>query len=559
MSQKMRPGKLTLAAVFLALLNSAPGLAADPVVGETTVLGPFTGEGATLHPDNVSPIPILYYGTDLGFTYEHQGQLHILFGDTMATEDGEPIEATTGRKFEDSFGTINMAEWSNPAEFSAENIPVIRLGQNPGTNETSAIDPGHALEGFKTPVGGFSNGSREFGVFFTFKPEGCRKDDDCSGGMQCDAGIGFIGPAYTDDEGITFGCIDGSSQACIAETMTDDGGAPSGGTGFCVDRSSTVWADTAIGRTSSIGVKLLIGTRSASDPSVYSTDHVWLTNKFLNVAIRTVGDFVPASGEMQARQDFRPAVGPGHNKGTQPRVFLWGRPGFIGVNRTGRSLGSYFAYADLPAGPDYAWHLKYFTGVNGQGVPQFSTLERDAAALDLDSSRTGIQPGEVHDVVDQVSVAWVDHLQKWVMFYGGGMINLPMEPTLPQCGILELFTGPECTQVVIGHGAFRMRTADHPWGPWSPPQDIIEGGDPAIPGSGQYGAGGMLRHPACTAQGCAPHTRARDLNVNEYGFFYSANIIEQWTRPVGDSVDLIWNASTWDPYRVILLRTRIDP
>ena len=23
--------------------------------------------------------------------------------------------------------------------------------------------------------------------------------------------------------------------------------------------------------------------------------------------------------------------------------------------------------------------------------------------------------------------------------------------------------------------------------------------------------------------------------------------------------DVIWNASTWDPYRVILLRTRIDP
>ena len=43
----------------------------------------------------------------------------------------------------------------------------------------------------------------------------------------------------------------------------------------------------------------------------------------------------------------------------------------------------------------------------------------------------------------------------------------------------------------------------------------------------------------------------------EYGFFYSANIIEQWTRPTSEGVDIVWNASTWDPYRVVLLRTHI--
>ncbi len=145
------------------------------------------------------------------------------------------------------------------------------------------------------------------------------------------------------------------------------------------------------------------------------------------------------------------------------------------------------------------------------------------------------------------------------MFYGGGLTNISYPPALIDCGILELFTGRDCLKVDMGNGAFRMRTADKPWGPWSPPQDIIVGGDPAVPGSGQYGEGGMLRHPSCTSDDCAPHTPARDVNEKEYGFFYSANIIEQWTTPVGDSVDVIWNASTWDPYRVILLRTRIDP
>jgi len=45
----------------------------------------------------------------------------------------------------------------------------------------------------------------------------------------------------------------------------------------------------------------------------------------------------------------------------------------------------------------------------------------------------------------------------------------------------------------------------------------------------------------------------------DYGWLYGANIIEEWIRPAGKSVDVIWLASTWDPYRVIMLRTRLSP
>jgi hypothetical protein len=113
--------------------------------------------------------------------------------------------------------------------------------------------------------------------------------------------------------------------------------------------------------------------------------------------------------------------------------------------------------------------------------------------------------------------------------------------------------------VEVGNGAIRMRTAEHPWGPWSPPQDVIAGGDPEVPGSGQYGPGGVLRHPACTAKGCAAHSQTPFYQQQEYGFFYGTNIIEQWTRQTAEGVDILWNASTWDPYRVVLLRTRITP
>jgi hypothetical protein len=190
------------------------------------------------------------------------------------------------------------------------------------------------------------------------------------------------------------------------------------------------------------------------------------------------------------------------------------------------------------------------------GTARFSPQERDAEPLDLDSSRTGVQAEELHDISDQMSVAWVEPLGKWVMFYGGGLTRLPT-PVLKQCGVLELFVGAECTAVNMGNGAVRMRTADDPWGPWTPPQDVIAGGVPADGPTGQYGPGGALRHAACTDPACAPHSDMFAYHTDEYGFFYSANIIEQWIRPAGNGVDILWNASTWDPYRVVLLRTHI--
>ncbi|HSD73815.1 MAG TPA: hypothetical protein VLB75_03535 [Steroidobacteraceae bacterium] len=525
--------------------------AADPSPGETTVLGPFTGVGAKLHPKNVAPIPIAYYGTDLGWTYEHRGQLHFLFGDTAATEKGDPIEPSSKGVYDDSFGTIDLAEWPDPTRITPGNIPPIYLGQNAGTAETSAINPGQAMESFKTPLGGFSNGKDQFALLYAAKPQGCRVDQDCSNGLTCDTGLGFIGERYDTDKGQTVGCVDGT-QACNADTMNDAAGKPVAGSGFCIDPTSSAWADTEVGRISAIGVTNLLGVRSTEDPRRYEHIRRWITNKFSNVTPRTVKDFVPARGSGRAHQDYRIADG-----GSNQRVFLWGRPGFIGVGARGRTLGLYFAYADLPAAPGFAWQVHYYTGTDAKGIPQFSPNEREAAAVDLDASRDGVQPEERYDVVDQISVAWVEPLKKWVMLYGGGMINLP-GPILTRCGVLEFFTRSECAEVVIGNGAIRMRTADDPWGPWSPPQDVLVAGDPGKPEL-QYGPGGVLRHPDCKGPTCAPHTNWEGVNPREYGFLYGVNIIEQWTRPAaGGGVDILWNASSWDPYRVILLRTRIN-
>ncbi|OGT81286.1 MAG: hypothetical protein A3H91_04615 [Gammaproteobacteria bacterium RIFCSPLOWO2_02_FULL_61_13] len=541
----MRAHNIQLIALLLPMLAGCmPGATA---VKSTEYLGPFTGDGAALHPDNVKPYLIAYYGTDLGFTYSHGGRLHFLFGDSWATEAYAPIEASTGSRFDDGFGTIDPAAVPGPAAIARGNLPPIRLGQNPGTTEMSAIDPGHVMDLGKTPMGGFSNGADEFGIFNIGKPLGCATDADCANGLTCDGTLGYLGARYFQEENLTLACREGT-PACIADTKYE-AGAPVPGSGFCVDETSAMRGGRISNLLGPMGLRTLVGLRDPDAPKRYRHTRTWLTNKFMNVTARTVQDFDPARAA--ARQDYRPATGSGTNR----RVFLWGRPGFIGVAANGRTMPLYFAYADMPEGPGFAWKLHYYAG-DTNGAPTFSPEEKSAAPVDLDSARAGVQPEEVHDIVNQTSVAWVAPLKKWVMFYGGGLTSL-LSAVLANCGVLELFTGAECRDVDMGNGAVRMRTADNPWGPWSPPQDVIVGGKPADGASGQFGPGGALRHPACTDATCAPHSDMFAYHADEYGFFYSANIIEEWIREVPGGVDILWNASTWDPYRVVLLRTRI--
>ena len=79
------------------------------------------------------PLPIAYYGTDLGFTYVHGGQLHFLFGDTWATEAYDPIEASTASRYDDGFGTVAVSNWPDPAAINSDNLPLNKLGQNPAS------------------------------------------------------------------------------------------------------------------------------------------------------------------------------------------------------------------------------------------------------------------------------------------------------------------------------------------------------------------------------------------------------------------------------------------
>jgi Cys-rich repeat protein len=549
---RQRLARASAAALLLAgLLTSAAG--AEPRVVATTVIGPFTGVEAPLHPDNLEPVPAHYYGTDLGFSYVHQGTLHFLFGDTMVEETGLRIWDDTGLPLDDIYATVPLSEWPDPRVIGPDNIPRIRIGQISGSATLDAIDPGFAFDGLKTPEAGWSDGQREFAVLLLSKPRGCSEDAHCPAGFSCDTGLGFIGSHPAQEKELTLGCIDGAPD-CNADPLLGQNGQTVPGSGLCIDRTSSVFDGTTGGRFSAVAMGQRIGLRDVDAPARYARLADWLTTKFVNTSARSVADFDPARGPGHAKHDYRTV----DEAGTSRKVLLWGRPGFIGVGAKGRPLNLYFAYADMPQPPDFAWKMQFFTGTDDQGIPQFSSAEAEAVALDLDSGQAGVQPDEVNDVIQHMSMVWIDDLKKWIMFYGGSMDVMPKPAIgLLECGFLQVFMQSDCKEVRLGNGAIWMRSADDPWGPWSPPVVVIEGGDPYVPNSGQYGPGGMLFHPACVGETCAPHSPIAGFHDTGYGWFYGANIIEPWITPTADGVEVIWNASTWDPYRVVLLRTHI--
>jgi hypothetical protein len=90
----------------------------------------------------------------------------------------------------------------------------------------------------------------------------------------------------------------------------------------------------------------------------------------------------------------------------------------------------------------------------------------------------------------------------------------------------------------------------------------LEAGDPdrdPLDVKSQYANRGILHHQRCVGTDCAPGAAALPYLAAPNGFLYAPNIFDAFTevREQGAAVDLYWNVSTWSPYQVMFLRTRL--
>ncbi len=535
------------------LLSALP--AAAQVASPPQILGRWVGPDVPkVQPD------LAFWGTDLGWTVEHQGELQILFGDT-----------------DDTFDSVCRGQLHN--DDSQGTIPLVRpaTGVPPLTFLTDPNDPnvlqrlfvfrkGESLQmGYgQVPVAAYSDGQSLVAIVGRGGTIPCRAavastvaacrgplDDHpirsnwlSAGGLRCSQTLGECTPA---PNGIPTPCELATGAGCnalLGEVCTV---TP---TGLCIDPSSSQNDGTPVSEVYTTGNEMEFAIQDPNDRGHYDSVATLRTNKFINPTARTVKRF---TGGISGN-DYGPGAG---------TLFVWGRPGFSG--QQGRQSQIYLLAHKLPiaTASNRRWRFRprYYAGVHKRtNAPIWSHQQAKAKPLALDGVVAG-SPIEEQPLVNQFTISWVGGpIRKWVMLYGGDIGDY-------------LLLDPAHSRPGNGPGSVRIRFADHPWGPWSPARPHLLEGAPDEVGT-PMGPGGVLFHPACVDQpgaSCVPSDPIRPVDsflpgctptgkTFDRGFFYGANIIDAYTTSDGaGGMDVYWNVSTWNPYGVLFLKTNLQP
>lgn len=581
--------------------------------------------------------PLGVYGSDLGFSFpwpqggagssESGARIGLLFGDTWNTATSvcdypirvsddlqaslpaaRPAVLTPGPGIAPN-AALACAELLAPPSDPGESAPrPIRLFRDAGERRPEALLD---MSAGRTPVAAFSDGRHAFGLFNRAEVVSCDTSADCPNDLVCTADPGYrgpligfcspvfqlsfdpipvpchAGPAGVHDCGANRTCVVGRG-VCRAkvpfEVATDQGAV------------SPNWYDlepeAAIAQ-----VQHIASAFWPDRPEDYASGYRFVTNKFVNPALRTVAFFDP---DDPSRNDYRP--------GTHTLLF-WGRPVFQG--RKGVQPLLFLLYQPLGALLDDQGHIHwsphYFAGYRNDGKPRWSEHEADAVPVygadvtrDADGGVRIASESPEFDVVNQMTVSYVEPLGRWMTFYGGDLARWLRYDPGSQVEIADTNPAPV-------PGAVHMRYASHPWGrstrdapvdeAWSKAEAVFtrEQAAPYLGCEDQTG-----KPPGCTDQhdphrplqmlleidarpsipqsdwadvtasclnGNALRQATYALSGDSSGHLYGADIIEPWTTDVTGAVpdrgggkrviDVYWNVSTWNPYGVILVKTEI--
>ena len=251
---------------------------------------------------------------------------------------------------------------------------------------------------------------------------------------------------------------------------------------------------------------VVVRTNHAAD---WSTDRTVLT-KFTPPAafqpLRTIsqapaGRFITISLHIQTGSESKAGLPPGG-----PFVFIWG-------TATYRKSDAYLSI--VPAASfETGQGTRYFAGLNAAGAPIWSVEEGQA------------KPIESNGTMGDLSVTWCQALGVWLMTYDS--------------------RAPAPAGIQFAYS----RT---PWGPWSQPQTVFNAErdgalgrwihDPRVkPDDGLAGPviGEGQSHPEAVPGG-----------------EYAPYVVERWTKVQGSELDLYYVMSTWNPYVVVLMKSRL--
>jgi hypothetical protein len=550
--RKVVPGALVSAFVLVASFEGA----AAPRVGATQILAPLAGPHSTPAPGQAN---LQFYGTDLGWTFAHKGQIRILFGDTFTAPDFTPA-VNNDAQGAFPLGFLRGAQvdaWiqAHPAPaglpaWRRAGPPIQFITKPAAPNELSmihVINNGVSLsmDGAHTPISAFSDGRNAFGLFERTDYIECRDTSTgasaCDPKLVCDSNIGFCGGLP-----IKVTCAVGAPVPGPGSCFLGLPCLPTAH-GVCFDPNNSANNGTTAGHAAAAVQTMQLGVAGTVAPEFY-TSRGWDVSKFFNSTADTVRNFDPRNAAVETALDYQALDDQGVLAGgSGGKVFMWGRPLFLSSSLMQAQL--YFLYADLPriqADGAPSWNPRYFAGLDSSGAPRFSDHHVDAKPLDL-SGGAG-SPQESIDCVGQLSVSWVQALRRWVLIYGGDAPPI----------IFPLLSNP--TAQCVPDGAMHVRFAKHPWGPWSKPQTLLSAGHPEDPNRlGLYGNGGIMFSPNCAGSGCAPSDPPTMPGQGDVGRLYAANIVDTWTESRGTGrADLYWLASTWNPYQVVLFKTRLE-
>lgn len=545
----------TLPAALLSLASLVGSAAAHAqIASPPLILGAMAGPGSTpVQPD------LAFYGTDLGWTVQHEGELQILFGDTNDTYD----HVCYGQTFnDDTQGTI-------PLQRPASGVPPLTMATSPddpnGLDFLRVVRDDESLQmGYgQVPVSAYSDGRNLVAIVGRGGTIRCQEGVSdpvaaCRGpvdphpaaaskqgqdGLTCTQQLGECTPAPND---IATACDLATGAGCNAALGEVCTPTPAG---LCIDPTSSQNIDPAHPDPQTAANEMEFAIQDRNDRELYESVATLRTNKFINPASRTVKSFKGSP----TGNDYRPGNG---------AVFVWGRPGFRAERGKQAQLYLLAHPLPIPTTRDGQWHFHpwYYAGVHAPtGAPKWSRHQRDAKPLPLDGNVDG-SPFEEQPLVNQLSVSWVGGtINKWVMLYAGNIGDY-------------LLADPANARPGEGPGSIRIRFADHPWGPWSPAQPHLLEGSAAEVGS-PLGPGGVLFNPKCVDQPgatCADSDEVRPIDFFfncfpfgknfDQGFFYAANIIDSYTESDGQGgMNLYWNVSTWNPYSVLFVKTNLQP